>query len=85
MKAIRFDPNAFAEYLDWRLTDTKVFDKINELIVEIARDPFRGRGKPEPLKGNWKGYWSRRISHEHRLIYKVDSDSLNIAKCNGHY
>ncbi|HYV92075.1 MAG TPA: Txe/YoeB family addiction module toxin [Chitinophagales bacterium] len=85
MRAIKFESNAFTEYLDWRKMNTQMFDKINELIKEISRDPFQGKGKPEPLKGNWKGYWSRRFNDEHRLIYKADADTVYIAKCRGHY
>ncbi len=51
-------------------------DKINELIYDIARDPFKGKGKPEPLKGNWSGYWSRWITQEHRLVYKFEKDTI---------
>jgi len=85
MRAIKFESKAFAEYLDWRQSNAQMFDKINELIKEISRQPFEGRGKPEPLKGNWKGYWSRRINDEHRLIYKADAETIYVAKCYGHY
>jgi toxin YoeB len=76
---ISFDNSAFTDYLQWEEEDEKIFDKINTLIKEISRDPFRGIGKPEPLKGDWSGYWSRRITQEHRLIYKVFSDRIVIA------
>ena len=59
--------------------------KINRLIKEIKRDPFEGIGEPEPLKYNWSGYWSRRITIEHRLVYKVTDDALLIAQCRYHY
>jgi toxin YoeB len=85
MKAIKFDPEAFKEYLKWREDNTNTFDRINQVIMDTARDPFKGIGKPEPLKGNFRGYWSRRITAEHRLIYKVENDTLIIAKCHGHY
>ena len=82
---ISFENSAFADYLRWEEEDKKIFDKINTLIKEISRDPFRGTGKPEPLKGNWSGHWSRRITQEHRLIYKVYSDRIVIASCRNHY
>ncbi len=63
----------------------KVSLRISSLILEIAKSPFTGRGKPELLKGNFKGYWSRRIDNEHRLIYKVTEDSIIIALCYSHY
>jgi toxin YoeB len=85
MKAIKFDPEAFKEYLKWREDNTNTFDRINQVIMDAARDPFKGIGKPEPLKGNFRGYWSRRITAERRLIYKVENDTLIIAKCHGHY
>ena len=82
---ISFDNSAFADYLQWEEEDKKIFDKINTLIKEISRDPFRGTGKPEPLKGDWSGHWSRRITKEHRLIYKVYPDHIVIASCKNHY
>ncbi len=63
----------------------QIVDRIKILIRDIDRDPFKGIGKPEPLKGNWNGYWSRRIDQEHRLIYKVSQEQILIAKCKGHY
>jgi toxin YoeB len=77
--------SAFAEYRQWETDDKKVFKKINSLITEIMRDPFHGTGKPEPLKWNWTGYWSRRITAEHRLVYKVLNDQVIIASCKYHY
>ncbi|MBK6996176.1 MAG: Txe/YoeB family addiction module toxin [Lewinellaceae bacterium] len=85
MRNIRFDAGAFENYLEWKESDEDVFDKINSLIVEISRDPFKGRGKPEPLKGNFRGCWSRRITQEHRLVYKVEENLICILSCLGHY
>ncbi|MCL2441666.1 MAG: Txe/YoeB family addiction module toxin [Treponema sp.] len=82
---ITFSETAFAQYRDWAKEDTKILEKINTLITEITRTPFKGTGKPEPLKGNWSGYWSRRITQEHRLIYKVFPDQILIASCKNHY
>lgn len=67
------------------LRNNQLISRIKTLIKEIDRDPFKGIGKPEPLRGNWKGFWSRRIDHEHRLIYKVTDTQILIVKCTGHY
>lgn len=85
MKNVSFTPVAFNEYNDWFKNDMQIVDRIKILIRDIDRDPFKGIGKPEPLKGNWNGYWSRRIDQEHRLIYKVSQEQILIAKCKGHY
>lgn len=77
--------NAWEDYLFWQATDNKILTRINTLIKEIKRDPFKGTGKPEPLKYNWTGYWSRRINREHRLVYKVTKEALYIAQCRYHY
>ena len=82
---IIFTPQAFEEYNRWHENDEQLFLKIHELIKNISRDPFKGIGKPEPLKGAYKGYWSRRINQEHRLIYSAEKNSLYIISCNGHY
>ena len=85
MRKIQFTPSAFQEYLEWRTEDEDIFDRISDLIKHILRDPFMGIGKPEPLKGDWRGCWSRRISQEHRLIYQVNNEAITILKCHGHY
>ena len=77
--------NAWDDYLYWQKNDKKVLRKINTLVKEILRTPFAGTGKPEPLKHALEGYWSRRITQEHRLIYKVSGDSLYIIQCRYHY
>jgi toxin YoeB len=82
---ISFLDSAFAEYRQWEIDDKKIFGKINSLITEIVRDPFHGTGKPEPLKWDLAGYWSRRITQEHRLVYKVIKDHVIIASCKYHY
>lgn len=73
---IQFEPDAFDEFISWATEDKKVFFKIAELIEEVRREPFIGKGKPEPLKANFKGYWSRRITEEHRMVYKVLDDTI---------
>ena len=85
MRQVAFTPTAFKEYNDWFESNQKLIERIKILIREIDNDPFRGLGKPEPLKGNWSGYWSRRIDQEHRLIYKVSESQILIVKCKGHY
>lgn len=76
---------AWEDYLYWQETDEVILGKINSLLKECVRTPFTGRGKPEPLKGDRKGFWSRRITQEHRFIYKLSGDTLYIAQCRFHY
>ena len=82
---LSFADDAWGDYLYWQKNDKKILNKINRLIKEIAREPFEGIGDPEPLRYNWSGYWSRRITIEHRLVYKVTDDRLLIAQCRYHY
>ncbi|MDD3773047.1 MAG: Txe/YoeB family addiction module toxin [Weeksellaceae bacterium] len=84
MKYIFVD-ESWDDYLYWQKTNQKYVKKINELLKDISRQPFSGIGKPEPLKFQYTGYWSRRIDGEHRLIYKVKDDEVLIAKCRFHY
>lgn len=74
---ISFTPTGWEDYLFWQTNDPATLDKINELIRDTKRDPFRGIGKPEPLSGNLKGWWSRRITREHRLVYKIEGSKPN--------
>ena len=85
MKPIQFESSAYLEYIEWAKANEDIFDKINKLIIDIDRNLFKGLGKPEPLKGNFKGYWSRRITDEHRLIYCVEKGIIYIYSCHGHY
>ena len=82
---ILFAENAWEDYLYWQQTDKKILKRINLLIRDIKRQPFKGIGKPEPLKFNWSGYWSRRINEEHRLVYKIGNHTISIAQCRYHY
>ena len=82
---ISFEEVAFVDYRQWAGEDKKTFNKINTMISEILRDPFHGTGKPEPLKGNLSGHWSRRITEEHRLVYRVFPDHIVIVSCKYHY
>ena len=80
-----FVDESWEDYLYWQKTDKKVLLKINDLLKDISRTPFSGLGKPEPLKHKYKGFWSRRIDGEHRLIYRVKEVEILIAKCRYHY
>ncbi|RVT92855.1 Txe/YoeB family addiction module toxin [Sphingomonas crocodyli] len=84
-----FAETAWEDYLHWQAEDAKTLERINALIKECLRDPFRGTGKPEPLGGNLSGWWSRRISREHRLVYRVsgkaEAQALEVAQCRYHY
>lgn len=77
--------SAWEEYLQWFETDKKKFRRLNQLIRDVMRSPFEGIGKPEPLKENLSGFWSRRIDEEHRLVYRVRDGNIEIAQCRGHY
>ena len=76
---------SWEEYIRWQSTDKKTLKKINSLIKDIKRDPFMGIGKPEPLKYELAGCWSRRITDEHRLVYMVEEESVSIVSCRYHY
>ena len=82
---IGFEESAFDQYREWSKKDKNVFKKLDSIITDIMRDPFHGLGKPEPLKGNLSGHWSRRITDEHRLVYQVFSDHVVIVSCKYHY
>jgi toxin YoeB len=85
VRNLSFTPSAFNEYNEWFEINPQVIQGIKFLIRDIDNNPFKGIGKPEPLKGNWSGYWSRRIDQEHRLIYKVTGEQILIVKYKGHY
>jgi toxin YoeB len=80
-----FSEQTWEEYLHWQATDKSILRRINSLIKETMRTPFEGIGKPEPLRHALAGYWSRRITDEHRMVYKVDGKSLLIAQLRYHY
>ena len=84
MKLIFVD-ESWEDYLYWQATDRKILDRINNLVKDISRNPYTGLGKPEPLKFDLAGYWSRRIDLEHRLVYQVDDSDLLIYACRFHY
>ncbi|QZN96761.1 Txe/YoeB family addiction module toxin [Symbiopectobacterium purcellii] len=76
---------AWEDYLYWQDTDNRMVKKINALIKDVLRTPFEGKGKPEPLKHNLSGFWSRRITEEHRLVYAIAEGAILIAACRYHY
>lgn len=82
---IVFMSQAWEDYLFWQQNDKTILKKINQLIKESSRTPFEGTGKPEPLRENLSGFWSRRINHEHRMVYKTESDSIIILQCRYNY
>jgi len=84
MKLI-FSENAWEDYLYWQNTDKKILKHINKLNKDIQRNKYEGIGKPEPLKYNLSGYWSRRINVEHRLVYKIEKERIMIAQLRYHY
>ena len=76
---------AWDEYVEWQAEDKRTLKRINILLKDIDRNPFTGIGKPEPLKNNWQGYWSRRIDEVNRIVYKIENSQMIIAQCGGHY
>lgn len=80
-----WEERAWAEYCDWQLRDKKTLKRINAVIRDIQRDSFDGIGKPEPLKGNLSGWWSRRIDDVNRIVYCEKDGAIIIASCKGHY
>lgn len=85
MRSLEFDPAGFEDLAWWVKQDRRIALKIMRLIEDILRDPFDGLGKPEPLKYELAGYWSRRIDDEHRLVYKVEDQRIRVVACRYHY
>jgi toxin YoeB len=82
---IKFATKGWDDYLYWQTADRATLKRINHLIRDIERDPFSGIGKPEPLKHQLSGFWSRRIDDSHRLVYSIDNGIILIAQCRDHY
>lgn len=80
-----FTELSWEDYLYWQKNDKQKLKRINELLKDISRNPYEGIGKPEALKFNYAGFWSRRIDEEHRLIYRISDDEIQIVKCRFHY
>ena len=85
MLDLLFLPEGWEDYLYWQTQDKKTLRRINALIKDIQRNPFEGLGKPEPLKGNYQGWWSRRIDEANRSVYKVETGQVVVAQCRTHY
>ena len=85
MRRIAFHQTAFDDYSEWAKTDKKLFERIRRIITETAKTPFEGIGRPEPLKHELKGCWSRRIDREHRIVYQISPDKIRILACRYHY
>jgi toxin YoeB len=84
-RELQFDNEAFDDFMDWLIQDKKVYLKIIKLLKEIRRTPFEGEGKPEALKHNLSGFWSRRITQEHRLVYEVTDEIIRVISVRDHY
>lgn len=84
MKKLTFIGNGFEDYVFWQTQDKKILKKINALLKDIDRDSYNGLGKPEPLKGDKTGWYSREIDKKHRLVYKVEDDSIIVIQCRNH-
>ncbi|HCE43133.1 MAG TPA: Txe/YoeB family addiction module toxin [Lentisphaeria bacterium] len=85
MRTLKFSPESWGDYVYWQKTDKKTVKKINELIKDCQRNPFEGIGKPEPLKGNLSGWWSRRINDADRMVYRIADTTLEISSLRYHY
>lgn len=84
-RQLLFSPAAWSDYLYWQRTDAKTLDRVNQLLRDCQRDPFKDLGKPEPLKGDFSGCWSRRITDSERLVYRVRNDMIEVIACRYHY
>lgn len=85
MRRLSWDIDAWNDYVSWQTEDKKTLKRINVLLKDICRNPFEGIGKPEPLRGNLSGFWSRRIDEENRIVYVVEDEYINIIECKNHY
>ena len=85
MSKFLFTEDAWADYLYWQSQDKKTLKRINQLLQDIERNGYGGIGKPEPLRGDLSGFWSRRIDDEHRIVYRISEDRIEIIQCKGHY
>ena len=85
MGTLTFTDDGWEDYLYWQTRDKKTLSRINALLKDIQRSPFTGTGKPEPLKHDKSGYWSRRINDSDRLVYRMNGDTVGILQCKGHY
>lgn len=84
-RIINIQPKAWNDMQFWLMNDRKILTRVFDIVNAITDNPFKGIGKPEPLKNAYKGYWSRRLNDEHRIIYKIEEDKIIIISCKGHY
>lgn len=82
---IQFSGEAWSEYLYWQTQDKRTLKRINDLLQDIGRGGYQGIGKPEPLRGDLSGYWSRRIDDKNRLVYRIQGEICEVIQCSGHY
>ena len=82
---LTFTETGWEQYLHWQSHDKAMLKRINRLLKDVLRSPFDGLGKPEPLKGNLSGFWSRRITQEHRLVYSIKDETITVVQCRYHY
>jgi len=82
---LTFTETGWEQYLHWQSHDKAMLKRINRLLKDVLRSPFEGLGKPEPLKGNLSGFWSRRITQEHRLVYSIKDETITVVQCRYHY
>lgn len=85
MNNIMFTERAWEEYCYWQKQDRKTLKRINQLLIDIKRNEFAGIGKPEPLKNDLSGFWSRRIDEANRIVYRISNEQIEIVQCKGHY
>jgi len=85
LRKLQWDSDAWEDYVYWQFQDKKTLKRINLLLKDMLRSPFEGIGKPEPLKGNLSGFWSRRINEDNRIVYAVDDEAITIIECRNHY
>ena len=85
LRKLQWDSDAWEDYVYWQFQDKKTLKRINQLLQDMLRNPFKGIGKPEPLKGNLSGFWSRRINEDNRIVYAVDDEAITIIECRNHY
>ena len=85
MRNVKFTPSGWEDFVHWQNTDKKTVKRINDLIKDCQRNPYGGIGKPEPLKGNLSGWWSRRINDADRIVYRADAMTLEISSLRYHY
>lgn len=85
MRRVTFEPEVLSQFIEWATEDKKTFLRIADLLKEMQRTPFEGKGKPEPLRHDLKGFWSWRVTDEHRIVYEVRDETMTVISCKYHY